>query len=107
MVVRGSDGAMPLRRCIDFFAPGCTQWVRSGSLCDVCRARRKRRRDADRSLSRRVTATATVCVICGEGPRRNDPWTLEHRVPVSAGGSSEPGNVAAAHLSCNSGKRDR
>lgn len=98
---------MPLRRCIDFFAPGCTQWVRSGSLCDVCRARRKRRRDADRSIGRSVTAAAKVCAICGLPPRPNDPLTLDHRVPVSAGGSSLPGNVRAAHLSCNSRKRDR
>lgn len=96
---------MPVRRCVE---AGCVQWAADGlSLCGVHRRVRKRRRNVDRRVAAEVKRSATVCVLCGEGPRRNDPWTLEHRVPVSAGGSSTEVNVGAAHRSCNSRKRDR
>lgn len=99
---------MPLRRCLDADHDGCAGWAQApDSLCGPCRRRRKARRNGDRRVAAEVKRAAAVCVICGEGPRRNDPWTLEHRVPVSAGGSSDAGNVGAAHLSCNSRKRDR
>lgn len=95
---------MPVRRCVEV---GCVRWAATGSLCDIHRRLRVARRNADRSVARSVTAAAKVCAICGLPPRPNDPLTLDHRVPVSAGGSSLPGNLQAAHLSCNSGKRDR
>jgi 5-methylcytosine-specific restriction endonuclease McrA len=98
---------MPLRRCLDYGNPGCLGWTRSGSLCNHCKARRRARRDGDRKLSAQVTAAATACAICGRPPTPSDPLTLDHRLPVSRGGTSAPGNVQAAHRSCNSGKRDR
>jgi len=73
----------------------------------VCARRRKARRNADSHLAREVTAAATVCAICGRPPTPSDPLTLDHRLPVSRGGTSSPGNVQAAHRSCNSRKRDR
>lgn len=95
---------MPLRQCV---VVECRQWTRDGSLCPLHRRARKARRNADRTLARKVAASAEVCAICGRPPTPADPLTLDHRVPVSAGGTSSPGNVQAAHRSCNSRKRDR
>lgn len=98
---------MPLRRCLDANHEGCLGWAKApDSLCRPCRRRRQARRDADHALAAQA-ATADRCAICGQPPRPGDPLTLDHRVPVSAGGSSLPGNVRAAHRSCNSRKRDR
>lgn len=42
------------------------------------------------------------CVYCG-GPG----GTIEHIVPLIAGGLHEPDNIASACLSCNTSKRDK
>lgn len=43
-----------------------------------------------------------TCQYCG-----NHAETVDHIVPLAAGGSSEPDNLCAACGSCNSSKRDR
>jgi hypothetical protein len=56
-----------------------------------------------------------LCQICNEEVDRDLAWphpksaSLDHRVPVSKGGTHEPANVQCAHLGCNSSKgaRDR
>lgn len=42
------------------------------------------------------------CVLCMEGPREDDPWTIEHIVPRRLGGGHEWTNLGRAHRSCNS-----
>jgi len=43
-----------------------------------------------------------ICHICGEGAAD----AIDHIVPVAWGGSDDPRNLAPAHTSCNSRKRD-
>lgn len=46
-----------------------------------------------------------VCVECGEGPRKGDPLTCDHIVPLAAGGHlTDPSNLQTLHRSCNSSK---
>ena len=49
-------------------------------------------------------ATVTHCAICGEGPRPDDPFVCDHRIPRAAGGSDDPSNWQGAHRSCNGRK---
>ena len=44
-----------------------------------------------------------LCYLCGDllYGRLNDPLSIEHKVPVSRGGSNDTSNVGLAHLSCN------
>ena len=45
---------------------------------------------------------AGICHLCG-GPHAD---AIDHIVPVSWGGSDDPSNLAPAHTSCNTRKRD-
>lgn len=53
------------------------------------------------------------CGICGKkvDKRKRHPHpmaaTLDHIIPLAAGGTHEPANVQCAHARCNSSKRDR
>ena len=40
-----------------------------------------------------------VCALCGEGPRADDPWVADHRVPRSAGGTDDVSNLQPARRS--------
>jgi len=51
-------------------------------------------------------ARATRCHLCGKPPTADDPLTADHIIPASLGGAAR-GNLAAAHLSCNSGRKAR
>jgi 5-methylcytosine-specific restriction endonuclease McrA len=51
-----------------------------------------------------IKANASACGICGEGPRADDPWVVDHIVPRAHGGGDEPSNLQAAHRSCNGRK---
>ena len=47
-----------------------------------------------------------LCYLCGEllYGRFNDPPTIEHKIPVSRGGTNYISNIGLAHASCNSKK---
>ena len=57
------------------------------------------------AYSRAVRATATVCWICGDGPRPDDPWQADHVLPAAKYGGDGP--ARAAHRSCNIGRANR
>ena len=90
-----------------------------------------RRQHADRIIARRITADLLavlrapinrqaiyerdgwVCGICLKPVSPGCRWpspdspSLDHIVPLAAGGSHEPANVQLAHLRCNEQKGDR
>jgi len=49
-----------------------------------------------------VRATTTVCWLCGEGWRNNDPWQADH---VDAGNPYS--ELRGAHRSCNIGRANK
>lgn len=55
--------------------------------------------------ARAVRATATVCWICGDGPRQHDPWQADHVLPAAQYGGEGP--LAPAHRSCNVARANR
>ncbi|WP_288820065.1 HNH endonuclease [uncultured Corynebacterium sp.] len=54
-----------------------------------------------------------TCGICGEPIPKRAKWpdvksaSVDHVVPLNCGGKHEMKNVQAAHLGCNSAKRDK
>ena len=43
-----------------------------------------------------------LCYLCNNPfPMLNDPASIDHKIPISRGGSNDISNVALAHLSCN------
>jgi hypothetical protein len=93
-----------MRTCLD-----CRSLSANGSRCQTCTGRREAGRAAGRAHYRgdyrkraaEVRATATICWLCGDGVRVDDPWTADH---------VDPGNpdsiLLAAHRSCNSARGD-
>ena len=49
-----------------------------------------------RKRAAQVRATATICHICGDGPRFNDPFEADHIEP-----GVQASELKAAHRSCN------
>lgn len=47
-----------------------------------------------------------VCWLCG-GPVAHDEASLDHVVPVAAGGTHEESNLRLAHIMCNSRRQER
>lgn len=45
------------------------------------------------------------CAICGK-PVKFKEMTVDHRVPLTKGGTNDLGNLQLAHLSCNRAKAD-
>ncbi len=73
------------------------------SRCSKCQRIHDSLYDSEyRAAARLVRATATVCHICGEGARADDPWHADH---VRSGDRSSP--LVAAHASCNVRKGNR
>jgi 5-methylcytosine-specific restriction endonuclease McrA len=57
-----------------------------------------------RALANAVIAAATTCAICGEPPRADDPFVVDHITPRAHGGTDDPTNLQATHRSCNARK---
>lgn len=98
---------MPRRPCL---TPDCPNLTNRGPRCTTCERDYQRRRNANRpqyagSHDRRaaeVRANATVCWLCGEGPRPDDPWQADHVIPADPRSELRP-----AHRSCNARRGNR
>ena len=55
--------------------------------------------------SRAIRDNATICWLCGDGPRDGDPWQADHLLPASMGGTGGP--ALPAHRSCNIARSNR
>jgi len=95
------------RPCLD-----CGTLV-SSTRCRRCQTRRERQRGttAQRgyhggwdALSRRLTAEVGYCEQCGAQPTPGNPLTVDHRLPLSMGGSNDRGNLVVLCRRCNSSK---
>ena len=64
----------------------------------------RKRRDMRRLLTKKVLEQGG---LCGERLEPEDDLHLDHIVPVSHGGSDDPGNLQAAHARCNLSKGAR
>jgi hypothetical protein len=95
-----------LRPCLD-----CGELTRNSSRCDKHQKRIDDLMNARRAAVKKDTGqysgdykrrakavrdNATVCHLCGEGARHNDPWQADHLIPADP---DSP--LAAAHASCN------
>ncbi|MFN0088663.1 MAG: hypothetical protein ACKVWR_00115 [Acidimicrobiales bacterium] len=95
---------MPSRRCLDCGA------LAARSRCTTCEQRRQSHRNANRTHyhgtydkdAAMVRATATVCWLCGDGPRPGDPWQADHVHPGDPTSELRP-----AHRSCNAARGNR
>lgn len=90
--------------CLD-----CGQLTNGKTRCENCALEYGRRIDAKRdktkrelykgdyrARSRQVRQDATVCWICGDSARPDDPWQADHLIP------DDPlSPLAPAHRSCN------
>ena len=101
-----------LRPCIE-----CGKLSRGGSRCEIHQKIVELRAD-ERKRSRKlatgqysgdyqrrakaVRESASVCHLCGEGARADDPWQADH---VIAGDPRSP--LAAAHRSCNASRGNK
>lgn len=47
-----------------------------------------------------------TCHICGIGYVPNDPWEVDHDVPLAKGGTNHIRNLRLAHRTCNRDKSD-
>lgn len=58
---------------------------------------------ADPLLEQVAERDEWVCHLCRNtlGPVTRENWSLEHVVPLAAGGAHSPENVALAHHRCN------
>ena len=89
--------AMLLKTCIICGRPSPT------SRCEKHPKPPKRTGSYGRNAAK-VRAAATVCALCGEGPRANDPWVADHIVPRIAGGTDDLSNLLPGHRWCNARK---
>lgn len=76
------------------------------------RERNRRHNRARRRQARGVTVSRFLiaardgwrCGLCGEPITRTPDLTIDHIVPLCAGGTSHPNNLQAAHRVCNERK---
>lgn len=95
----------------------CGELSRNGSRCEKHQRKIDGERDAVRNARKKLTGqysgdyqkrarevreAAERCWLCGEGPRRNDPWQADHVVP---GDPYSP--LLPAHRSCNASRGNR
>lgn len=94
--------------------------------CELCRAERLRATNRRKNVKRRGARVGIIytlreigdrdgwrCHLCRRavdqrlpGTHRHGP-TIDHLIPLVAGGLDEPSNVALAHRSCNVKRRDK
>jgi hypothetical protein len=89
--------------CLD-----CGVIVKNGSRCpthqsayqqriDLLRANKRTHYSGDyKTRAKKVRATATICWLCKQGEKPNDPWQADHVYP---GNPLSP--LLPAHRSCN------
>lgn len=76
---------------------------------DKIRARDRKQYENNR---KKILATQEVCALCGNIVDKNlpagHPWSAEidHKIPVSRGGSSDLENLQLTHRKCNRAKWD-
>ena len=95
---------------ISYVCADCQRISPTHPRCKECQAKREHFRYVSRphrmgtykARARKVRESASVCWICGEGARPEDPWTADHLVP---GDPNSP--LLPAHRSCNSRRGDR
>lgn len=91
--------------------PGFVLRVRSAEYKRKSRKRNAFVEDVDRDFV--MKRDKWICHLCGEKIPASAKWpsglfgTLDHVIPLAAGGLHSYANVKAAHLSCNCSKRDR
>jgi 5-methylcytosine-specific restriction enzyme A len=88
-----------LRACIV-----CGAVVRDGNRCPRHPKGKVSRHRRYRDACAAIIANATRCGICGDGPRPDDPYVVDHILPRAHGGTDDPSNLQAAHRSCNGRK---
>lgn len=82
------------------------------------RLRRQQRGELSLAAARRIDRVAerygTTCWICKtpinmklQGTRDPLRPTLEHKLPVSRGGTNDPGNLRLTHSACNNARGNR
>lgn len=49
-------------------------------------------------------AAKGVCHICEQKIQVGEAWDVEHKRPLSMGGTNDPANLAPAHEDCHDGK---
>jgi len=60
-----------------------------------------------RNYRRQLLSMATLCGLCLKGKKVDDPFQVDHIIPISVGGSNELENLQIAHRSCNARKKDK
>ncbi len=82
----------------------CGRIAETGGRCALHPKIKVSRHRAYRNLCAIIIANATACAICGQPPQAEDPFVVDHIWPRARGGTDHPGNLQAAHRSCNGHK---
>ena len=94
------------RGCLDCGNRFIPAKSRSNSRCNNCESRRRSLEAYNdpqyRKLRNILLSAAVICSICGKGKEKDNPFTVDHIVPVSKKGSNDASNMRIAHLKCNS-----
>lgn len=64
---------------------------------------RKNRRETIYKMLQKRCAGKVPCFVCGQHVEKEDA-TLEHKLPISKGGTDDMDNLAISHEKCNSKK---
>ena len=48
-----------------------------------------------------LLANATHCKACGEPATPDDPFEIDHIIPIASGGTDTPTNLRVVHRTCN------
>ena len=56
-------------------------------------------------LAKIIRQTATICHLCGQGPKPNDPWEADHLNPGTP--VTQLADLAPAHRTCNQNRSNK